>query len=64
MTKTLSEVQADAVELHGLAQGMDELLQCETKAARNAVFALSTTLIQKADDLALELDRLDGETRQ
>lgn len=64
MSKTIQELQGGAVVLNGLAEGMDELLSCETRAARNAVFALSTTLIEKSQKLADDLDAYESEARQ
>ncbi|MGR3512735.1 MAG: hypothetical protein ACU0GG_08220 [Paracoccaceae bacterium] len=64
MSKTLKDVQHDSVELHALTQGMEELLNCETRAARNAVHALSSTLIEKADQLSIDLDNLEREARK
>ncbi|PQO24463.1 hypothetical protein C2I36_02155 [Rhodobacteraceae bacterium WD3A24] len=65
--KTISDCQHDAVMLHGMAQGVDELLHMARNKpgapspAGNAAVCVCTVMIEKAEQLADELDRLETE---
>lgn len=56
--KTLSDCAHEAAMLHGLADGLDILLDDEAPRARNAAFALARELVHKAEALAEALGRL------
>ena len=72
--KTLEDCQADAVILHGLAQAVDELdlIANSEKAANkgrpcpasNAVTCVNHVLIEKAQQLADDLDALETGARR
>ncbi len=61
----LSDVEDDAIFLHGLLQGL-EILICEAESvsspASNGAHALAQEVIQKSDRLLLDLGRLADAT--
>lgn len=65
--KTLSDCQADAVILHGLAQAADELdfvsnaEHRRNSPASNALTSVNHVLIERARQLADDLDKLTTE---
>ena len=65
MPKTLKDLQHDAVYLHALAQGIEELydtVQVVSSPASNSLCAIILCMREKADALANELDRLETES--
>ena len=65
--KTLQDCQGDAVILHGIAQGMEELDNIAGDRpcpASNAMTCLSMILTERLNLLANDLDRLEKESRR
>lgn len=61
--KTISEIQANAVQLEALCQGAFELMELvrgEPSPAANALYALLRVLEEKAGAIAQHLDELDA----
>jgi hypothetical protein len=59
--KTLTELQANAVKLNGLCEAANELVQNtggSPSPSGNGLYALCEILVQKSDELACDLDRL------
>lgn len=62
--KTLSDLSHDAIMLHGFIQGVIELhdlLKIEVGPASNAMPPLFDSLLERADRLSSDLERLDGQ---
>lgn len=67
--KTIGDCQMDAVKLHALAQGLEELVnladaETHNKAAQNAVFVQAQIVVEKADQLATALDKAETHERK
>ncbi|WP_347310963.1 hypothetical protein [Defluviimonas sp. SAOS-178_SWC] len=61
-TKSLSDCQTDAIYLHGLMQGIEELMDSVTLSlspAANATHALIHVAAEKAEQLKDGLERLE-----
>ena len=58
-SKTISELQSDAIFLHAMAQGMDVLydtIKTDLSPASNSMPAMFQSLIERADRLAQDLE--------
>lgn len=55
----MTQAQRDAVHLHGLIQGLNQLLndaQPLTGPSANAIYALAEVIEERADDLIAKID--------
>lgn len=65
-SKTLDDCHCDAIYLHGLMQGLDELMgsvEYTPSPAVNAVWALVHVATQKAEALKDDLERVEQARR-
>lgn len=58
MAKTLSDAEHDVIQLHGLMQGLNHLLN-DGGEAMNAVYPLGDLIENKLDQLCTDLDRIE-----
>ncbi|WP_050524913.1 hypothetical protein [Pseudorhodobacter wandonensis] len=59
--KTISDLQTDATFLHAMAQGIDvlyDIIKTDLSPASNSMPAMLQSLIERADRLAQDLDRV------
>jgi hypothetical protein len=74
MTKTISDLQSEAVHITALCQGaevlydhaggMDLEASPDRRAAGNALYSLLPTIVVRMNALALELERMESEERR
>ncbi|RHZ98847.1 hypothetical protein D1114_01815 [Cereibacter sphaeroides] len=66
-TKSLSDLQTQATMLNGLAEATAAIandVQTVNSKASNGLYALLEVLVQKSDELARDLERLELEGRK
>ena len=63
MADNVKDAQHEAVQLHGLVQGLNHLLN-DGGEAMNAVYPLSDMIEEKVEQLANDLERIEGQGRK